>query len=148
MKKSLIFSLVLLPGCTTLSNDYVLVTEGKDTSKLLVYREASFQAGATSLYIGENDKYFIKLRNDQYSVVDIDSGEHVLQAKADASPASTLDINLAPGKTKCVASRPNRKMLWAAIIPIVANMVPSFLLEEKACPPPEVLAEMDNISDS
>ncbi|WP_339676512.1 hypothetical protein [uncultured Zhongshania sp.] len=146
MKKLLILSLVALSGCTTLSKDYVLVTEGNDTSQLLVYRESSYQAGAVSLYVGEGDKYFLKLRNDQYSVIEINSGNHILQAKADASPASILEITLPPGETKCVASKPNQEMLGAVMIPIIANMVPSFLLEEKACPTPEILAGMENVS--
>lgn len=146
MKKLLILSLIVLSGCTTLSGDYVLVTEGSETSKLLIYRESAFQAGAVSLYVGEGDHYFLKLRNDQYSVLEINSGNHVLRAKADASPASTLGIYLAPGDTACIASKPNRKMLGAALIPIIANMVPSFLLEEKECPTSKVLAEMEDVS--
>ncbi|WP_372860785.1 hypothetical protein [Spongiibacter sp.] len=148
MKKLIILGLIVLSGCTTLSNDYSFVTEGSETSELLVYRESAFQAGAASLYVGEGDQYFMKLRNDQYSVVEIDSGNHVLQAKADASPASILEVDLVPGKTTCIASKPNREMLGAAIIPIIANMVPTFLLEKTECPTPEILAEMNNVSGS
>jgi hypothetical protein len=128
-------------GCTSLSNDVKLVTDSnKEPAKLLVYREGAFQAGAVSLYVGKDDKYFLKLRNDQYGEVNIDAGSHTLLAKADASPSSELQVTLLPKERLCLASKPNPKMLGAVIIPLVANMVPTFVLEQIECPSSAVLS--------
>ena len=138
----LIFIVTLVAtGCTSLSNDVKLVTDSnKETAKLLVYREGAFQAGAVSLFVGKDDKYFLKLRNNQYGEVDIDSGSHILQAKAHASPSSETQITLLPKEKVCLASKPNPKMLGAIIVPLVANMVPNFILEQVECPNSDVLS--------
>ena len=63
MKKLMfVFSILLVSGCTTLSKDVVLVSEGGETSKLLVYRDSAFQNAMVSLYVGKSDEYFMKLQ--------------------------------------------------------------------------------------
>ena len=91
------------------------------------------------MYLGEDDKYFVKLRNNQYSKFKINSGEHLFQAKADASPSSKLKINLPENTTVCLRALPNPQMLGAVAVPIVANMVPTFIIEKTECPSSEKL---------
>ena len=134
MRIIFILVVIFLSACTTVTKNMKLVTEGHDTASLLVYRPAAFQAGAVSLYIGKNSKYFMALGNNQYAKVKIDSGKHLLQAKASGSPSSELEIVLLPNSTNCIKSSPNKAMLGAIIIPLVANMVPTFELEEVECP--------------
>ena len=148
MKFIIIFSLVIVSGCTTLSKDVQLVTKGSDTSEVVVFREGAFHAGGVSLYVGKNDKYFLKLRNDQYGKFTINAGKYTLQAKADASPASELGVNLSSGDTVCLKGEPNPDSLAAIIIPFAGNMIPTFILKEVDCPSQDELSGYVNVKNS
>ncbi|MDP5137326.1 hypothetical protein [Rheinheimera baltica] len=133
-------ALFVSTGCTSISKDVRLVSDtNKDIASLLIYREKAFQAGAVSLYVGKDDKYFMELGNDEYGQVEIDAGKHLIQAKASGSPSSALQIELAKNQTVCLLSKPNPEMLGAMLIPLVANMVPTFVLEQVDCPSAEKL---------
>ena len=134
MKKLLVGISVLATGCTSLSTDLKLVTEGSEISELKVFRESAFQNGAISMYVGESDKYFLRLSSGQHGSVKMNSGVHTIQAKADASPSSSIEIELKPNETTCLKGSPNKAALGAVVIPIVGNMVPSFVLTEIKCP--------------
>ena len=142
MKKLMfVFSILLVSGCTTLSKDVVLVSEGGETSKLLVYRDSAFQNAMVSLYVGKSDEYFMKLRNGQYGVVEMDAGPYVIQAKADASPSSLIQVNLKPDEITCLEGAPNKQALGAVFSPLMANAVPAFLLTQVDCPSAEALKD-------
>lgn len=138
----------LTSGCVTLSKDVNLTSGASDKSTLLIYRERAFFAALVSLYIGKDDKYFMKLRNNQYDEIEINSGEHLLQAKADASPASLLTVILEPNAKICLSAKPNPDLAAAMIVPLVANMIPTFLLEEVECPGDQKLSEYERVSAS
>ena len=136
----------LATGCTSVSKNVELVTKNnEEIADLLVYRESAFQAGAVSLYIGKNDEYFLELANDEYGQVKIDAGKYVIQAKASGSPSSEIAIELKTNQTICLASKPNPEMLGAIAIPLVANMVPTFVLEQVTCPSEEVLNKFKRV---
>ncbi len=139
-------ALLLLSGCTTVSKNVKLVTENSnEAAVLLVYRESAFQAGAVSLYIGKNDEYFLELANDEFGLVKIDAGKYFIQAKASGSPSSEIEVDLVANQTTCLASIPNPEMLGATIIPLVANMVPTFVLEKVTCPSEEALKNLSRV---
>lgn len=117
MKKyiSMIIPVFFLTGCTTLSKDVILVTESSEAATVVIYRESAFQAGAVSLLVGKDNKYFAALRNNSYTSFQIDPGTHILQAKADGAPASSIEITPAKNETICLAGKPNPKMLGAAV---------------------------------
>ncbi|MBO9492042.1 hypothetical protein J7384_16900 [Endozoicomonas sp. G2_1] len=148
MRYLIILLATFLSACTSLSKGVQLVTEGNSTSEVLVYRTGAFQAGAVSMYFGENNKYFVKLRNNQFSQFKINSGEHIFQAKADASPSSTLNVNLPENTLTCLHVEPNPDMLGAVIVPIVANMVPTFVLKSVDCPNFEELKKYQKVFNS
>ena len=141
IKKLILATFMAITGCTSISNDVEVVTAGSSTSEILVYRESKFHASATGLYVGKNDKYFMKLKNGQFSTETINSGKHIFQAKADASPASTIDVELAPGETVCLKAEPNPETLKAIAFPIIGNILPTFLLKKVDCPTEAELSE-------
>ncbi|HCS27453.1 MAG TPA: hypothetical protein DIW43_08355 [Spongiibacteraceae bacterium] len=148
MKRIFVLATIVLSGCASLSENVALTSNGIEPSKVLIYREGSFHAGGASLYVGKDEQYFLKLKNDQYSQFFIDSGRHLLQAKASGSPASTLELDLLPGQTTCVKARPNAKSLGAILIPIVGNMVPTFMMENVSCPTQEEISEYEFVEKS
>ena len=131
-----------MTGCTSLSKNVELVSGTGETSQLLVYRESKFQNALVSMYVGKSKEYFMKLRSGQYGVVTIDSGQYVFMAKADASPASLIQVKLEPGEMTCLSGEPNPQALEAVFIPFRANMIPAFLLTEVDCPSEETLKEL------
>lgn len=148
MKYLTMLFLLCLSGCTTLSENVQLVSANTEPAHIIIYRTSAFQAGAVSMYLGENDQYFIKLRNDQYASVTLDSGKHVFQAKADASPSSELAITLKPHTKTCLMVEPNPDMLGAVMVPLIANMVPTFVLKNIACPNDEFLNDYQQVYNS
>jgi len=141
MKQISLLAGIALSGCTSLSNNVNLVTKSSsETAILLVYRQSAFQAGAVSLYVGKSGEYFIELRNNQYAEVNIDAGAYIIQAKASGAPASEIAIKLSSNEKVYLASEHNPEMLGAIAIPIIANMVPTFILKKVECPNKNQLA--------
>ncbi len=134
MKKLFIALSILLYGCTSLTPNMQLVTEGKPQSEILIYRDWAFHNGGVGLFVGVGDQYFVKLGNDDYVIANIDSGSYVFQAKAHASPPSELEIELASNTRVCLQGKPNSAALGAALMPIVATMIPAFKLHVVNCP--------------
>jgi len=141
MKYILAGFLICMVGCTSISHDMKLVSNPDSTTEVVVYRKGAFHAGAVSMYLGENNKYFLSLRNDEYAKFSIDSGAHLFQVDADASPPSELAVTLEPGAKVCFKVKPNPATLGAAVIPILGNMLPSFVMEESGCPSEEALSK-------
>lgn len=148
MKKFVVLAAVVLSGCASVTENLDLTSNNSPASKVLVYREGSFHAGGTSLLIGREEQYFLKLKNDQYSEFEIDSGRQVLQAKASGSPASQLELDLAPGEKTCLKAKPNPKSLGAILIPLVGNMVPTFNMSKVPCPSDEYLSKYEYVKKS
>lgn len=139
MKKIGLLLPVFIAACASISTDVKLTHEGVPQAELLVFREPALLAGGMGLYFGESDKYFFILENGEYSRVKIDAGEHVFQAKAHASPAFDLKVDVKTGKTTCIKGKANPKVAGVVLIPLVGNMVSSFMLEEVECPSDDVL---------
>lgn len=148
MKKLIIFAAVFLSGCASVTENVVLTSNNSTPSKVLIYREGSFHAGGSSLLIGRDEKYFIKLKNDQYAEFEIDSGRQVLEAKASGSPASQLALDLVPGQKTCIKAEPNPKSLGAILIPIIGNMVPTFNISKVPCPTEKDLSKYEYVRKS
>jgi hypothetical protein len=125
---------IFLSGCTTLSKNVQLVSASTTQSEIVIYRASAFQAGAVSMYLGGKNLYFIELQNNQYDKFMIDSGNHLFRAKANASPASQLYLEMKPNVKYCLAVEPNPDRLGAVIIPLIANMVPTFIGKNTSCP--------------
>jgi hypothetical protein len=70
-----------------------------------------------------------------------------LQAKADASPASELGVNLSSGDTVCLKGEPNPDSLAAVIIPFAGNMIPTFILKEVGYPSQDELSGYVNVKN-
>ena len=139
MKQICVLLSVLISGCASVSSDVKLTHEGVPQAELLVFRESASLAAGMGLYFGESDNYFFVLSNDEYARVKIDAGGHLFQAKAHASPAFELKLNLDPGKTTCIKGHANTAAAGAMLIPIIGNTVSSFVLEEVDCPSEGVL---------
>ncbi|HIG62451.1 MAG TPA: hypothetical protein EYQ22_16330 [Gammaproteobacteria bacterium] len=145
MKYLVMVIAIFLSGCTTLSKNVQLVSEGTTQSEIVIYRASAFQAGAVSMYLGEKNRYFIELQNNQYAKFMIDSGNHLFQAKANASPASELYLETKPNVKYCLTVEPNPDMLGAVIIPLIANMVPTFIVKDTSCPGDEFLKDYQQV---
>lgn len=141
MKKILavVFIPIVLTACVSLSPNVQLSHDGAPQGELLVFREKAFLASGVGLYFGESDKYYFVLDNGGYSRVKIDAGEHVFQAKAHASPAFELRVNVQEGKLTCLKGKVN-SIGWGVIMfPIIGNLVNTFVLEQVECPTQESL---------
>ena len=139
MKKICVLFSVLVSACASVSTDVRLTHDGVPQAELLVFRESLFLASAVGLYFGESGKYFFVLDNDEYARVKIDAGAHIFQAKAHASPAFELKVNVEAGKTTCIKGHANSAAAGALLIPFIGNAVSSFVLEQVECPNDKVL---------
>ncbi len=139
MKKIILLLSVFFTGCASVSTHPIKLTEGVPQADLLVFREPAFLAGGMGLYFGESDKYFFVLDNSQYYRIKINSGRHIFQAKAHASPAFDLEVDAKAESTICIKGKANPTVAGAVLIPFLGNMVSSFMLEQVDCPNDDAL---------
>lgn len=91
-------------------------------------------AGAVGSLIGENDQYFAELENKEFARFYVDSGRHIFQVDVDGAPAFEITVTLMPNVTVCVKIESNPKLAGVALIPLVANFTPNFIMSEVTCP--------------
>ena len=129
-------------GCTTIHKNVQHVTNtNKPVSELLVYRESGFMAGAVDAMFGENNKYFMELANGEFARFKIDSGEHTFQVDVDGAPEFELKVALTPDSMTCIKVESNPDLGGAALIPLLANLTPNFIMSEVKCPTIEYLKD-------
>ena len=126
--------LIGVSGCTTIHKDIQHVTNTQTSAELIVYRESGFMAGAVDAMFGENDKYFMELANGEFARFLIDSGKHTFQVDVDGAPEFELKVTLNPNSTTCIKVESNPKLAGTALIPLVANLNPNFVMSEVDCP--------------
>lgn len=149
MKKIIVFATVaLLTSCASVSKDMTLVSGNAPTTELLIYLPSTFHIGGHSMYVGKENKYFVNLGGDEYAIIKIDSGTYKFQVKADGSPVSELNIALLPNEKVCLEGKPNPKAYGAFAVPILANMVPTFVLEKVDCPQDQFFQKYEQVSNS
>lgn len=100
----------LMPGCATMDPDLQLASEGSEQSTLLFYRDKKFVLGGASAAIGvevdEEDVYFLKLGNGQFSEIPIDQGQHTLLSKMEIHQAHRLNVDAKSADTICIQVKP------------------------------------------
>jgi hypothetical protein len=134
MKTVPFFFILLLAGCSSVTKNMELSTQGAPQTEVVVYRPVAFPAAASGMLLGFNNQYFASLRNNQYIKFKIDSGVHDLQVKANGSQVSNLKLTLKPDEKVCIKSNINPAAIGVALVPLVANMVSWFQLAEVPCP--------------
>lgn len=141
MKTLFLLFVLFLSGCSSVTNNMMLATEGTPQTEVILYRPSAFPAAANGMLVGFNENYFATLRNNQYIRVKINSGTYDFQAKANGSQASNLKLTLEPDQKVCIKSNINPTVAAAALIPLVANMVSWFQLSEVPCPDDSFFAD-------
>lgn len=137
--------MVLASGCSTISPNMTLTTEGSPQAEVLIYRPGAFPAGANGMMIGYGDEYFGSLRNNQYMRFQIDAGTYDFQVKANGSPAFKLPVKLEPDATVCLRSSINPAVTGVALLPFAANLIAWFHLNEVECPDASALADYSEV---
>lgn len=148
MKVIFLLFVFFVAGCSSITSNMALVSEGKPQSEVIFYRPSAFPAAANDMLIGFNKKYFAALRNSQYIKVKIDSGTYDFQVKANGSQASNLKVTLKPNQTVCIKSNINPAVGGVVLVPLVANMVSWFQLTEVPCPDEKFFAEYSEVPQS
>ena len=147
----LLATVVLLTGCASvtpetkqqlLQND---ATAGHSNGRLILFRSESAQAILADAYIGNENGYFVQLGQNQYTDVSIAEGLHRLSVQAQGSISSDTPITVKSGETVCVEARPNHESIHLVVIPFLNVFVPSFVLEEAACPGAQQLAQYTKV---
>jgi hypothetical protein len=146
MNRLLVLLVFIISGCSTVTKNMELATEGHAQTEVTLYRPSAFPAAANGMLVGLDEKYFVSLKNNQYVKIKINSGTYNFQVKANGSPASSLRINLEPNKKVCLKSNINPAVAGVAIVPLVANMVSWFQLSEVTCPDGDFFAKYFEVS--
>jgi hypothetical protein len=145
MKITLLLFFFFVSGCSSVTKNVVLASDGKPQTDVIFYRPSAFPAAANDMLVGFNQKYFAALRNNQYIKIRIDSGTYDFQVKANGSQASNLKLTLKPDQKVCIKSNINPAVGGVALVPLVANMVSWFQLEEVPCPDEKFFAEYSEV---
>jgi hypothetical protein len=132
-------------GCSTISKDMTLATEGSPQSEVLIYRPGAFPAGANAMLIGYGGQYFGSLRNNQYMRFQVNSGVYDFQVKANGSSAFELPVKLEPDSTVCMRSSINPAVVGVSLVPFAANLIAWFNLSQVDCPDANVLADYTEV---
>lgn len=140
--------IVIMSGCSSISKNMEIATEGRLQTEVIISRPAAFAAGANDMLVGFDDKYFGALGNNQFMKVNINSGAYSFQVKANGSAASSLVVNLKPNEKVCLKSNINSAVAGVALIPLIANMVSWFELTEVPCPDDDFFHEYSEILKS
>ena len=102
MKKFIFVTVAFLSACTSINKNVQHVTHPESTTKLTIYREPGFMAGAVNALVGENKQYFMSLANGDFARFHIDSGDHTFQVDVDGAPAYELTLSLKPKAQVCI----------------------------------------------
>lgn len=149
MKKTMILNLLAaasLAACVAADPDnYAAIkadaAEGP-SGRIMFYRGNNLQATLADAYLGTEDGYFLSLDEDQYTTLEVPAGFHEFRVRAQGSVAFKRAIKVNAGETVCVETRPNFEELEWLMVPFVNAFVPSFVIDETACPSAAALAEL------
>lgn len=120
--------LVLITSCVSIDSKGPVLNGVKEPAQVLVYRQWRFSSGGLDLYFGEDGKYFLNLKNRQYSKLLIESGNHTFQVKGQSGLSYELKVHLKPGTTTCLRAKRNVKRNVGSIIPLVSLALSNFVL--------------------
>ena len=141
MRKPLILSLLAgagLAACVSVDpeNHEAMNTAAAlpENGSILFYREHSPQARLADAYLGNGAGYFVSLGEDQFSRISVPAGFHAFKVRAQGSVAFNAEFKVNAGETVCVETRPNHEELEWLVVPFLNALIPSFVLEETACP--------------
>jgi hypothetical protein len=148
MRVYIVFLVFLISGCSSITKNMEIATEGTPQTDVVIFRPSAFAAGSNDMLIGFDDKYFGAIRNNQFMKVKINSGTYNFQVKANGSPASRLMVTLKPNEKVCFVSSINSAVVGVAIIPLVANLVSWFKLSEVSCPEEQFFQEYSEVKKS
>jgi len=151
MNKSIPFALfasVGLAACVSADPDNynaINPSPSEERGTIVFYRGHSPQASLANAYLGTDKGYFLELDEDQYVSIDVPAGFTEYKVRAQGSVAFKSQIKVNAGETVCVETRPNYEELEWLVVPFINALVPSFVLEETACPSAETLGELASI---
>jgi len=135
---------VIAVGCSPMRAMKLETPPATERADVLVYRESAFNAGGITMVFGADKADLLELGNNTYVEIPLRAGEHELFVRStQADQPFALKTSLAPADRKCFRGYPNPSNIGKAILlPMAYLMGNTFLLEEVACPAPEVLANL------
>lgn len=152
MKKTIILSVLVITGlaaCVAADPDNYAAIEANasrgPSGKIMFYRGSNLQATLAGAYLGTTDGYFLSLDENQYSTLTVPAGFHEFKVRAQGSVAFEKQVKVNAGETVCVEARPNVEELEWLLLPFINAFIPSFVLQETACPGSAVLGGLVEI---
>ncbi len=148
MKLTIGLIILICTGCVSVTKNLELSSPGKPHAEVIMYRPWAFSAGANSMFVGINDKYFGSLGNNQYMSLKIDAGIYDFQVTAQASSSFSLRVDLRPDEKVCLKSNINPAAAGVMLVPFVANMIAWFQLTEVQCPDADFFSDFTKTTKS
>lgn len=146
---SVLLTAISLVACVAADPDNynaIQVDAGEGPSgKVLFYRGNNLQASLADAYLGTEQGYFLRLDQQQYSTLEVPAGFHEFKVRAQGSVAYSREIKVNADETVCIETRPNFEELEWLVVPFVNALIPSFVIEETACPGEAMLGELASV---
>jgi hypothetical protein len=104
-------------------------------AEVLVFRASRLYAIAGDMIFGVNGREYAKLANKDYVSLQLPAGRHTLLARdSSSSNPFTLNVDVKVGQRVCVQAEGNPNGWIAAIFPIAALFMDSFVMALVPCP--------------
>ena len=123
-----IFLIILMSGCTSITKEPRWHNAEEPTSMLLVYRNAGAHSKTMAANFGSSRNYIVGIKEKEYIKLSIPSGVETLKVTGNGSSNATIRVNLAPNESTCIEIEPNAEQLAAVAVavPILLAGIPTY----------------------